>query len=239
MIVVVPVTVRSGSLSSPRLVAQSALSDGDRDRLYEAGIVDVVRAVDACGGDLLVNYRDDRVAADDEPGSGLPSVVGNVVEEAIGDTDAARYEPQVGSTRSARIGNTVTHLLEREGATSVGVLDPLAPLVERTQIDAAAMALRRHDVVLGPGSGDSIYLSGFSTPIDFTDAYEQRPLTRLARRSEDGGLKTGFVPSVPTLDASAGLSATRAWITAREAADRTVPEATSAVLAGLDVSSEG
>jgi hypothetical protein len=68
----------------------------------------------------------------------------------FGEDAAVRFERKVGSSRSARVGNTVTHLLEEENAQSVGVLEPTVPLVNRTEIDGAAMSLRRHELVHGP-----------------------------------------------------------------------------------------
>lgn len=240
MIVVVPVDPPHPGFVLPALVDETPLTAAEAANLYEASTMDTMRAVAASGGDLLVNYRDETTLPESIRGDlDGETAARTLAADALGDVDDVRFERQVGSTRSARVGNTVTHLLEREDATSVGVLEPTAALVRRTEIDGAAMSLRRHDVVLGPGTGGSVYLAGFAEPIDFADVYDSVPLSRLAGRGVDGGLSVGFAPTVPTLDDEAGLRATVAGIDARDAADRPVPEATAATFADLGVRVEG
>ncbi|NKE36229.1 hypothetical protein GWG54_10445 [Natronococcus sp. JC468] len=228
MIVVVPVDPPREGLVLSSLADRTVLTEAEVRELYEASVVDVVRAVAASGGDLLVNYRDedtlpDSIAADPE------AEARELATAALGDLEDVRFERQVGSTRSARIGNTVTHLLEREEATSVGVLEPTAPLVVRTEIDGAAMSLRRHDVVLGPSSGGRTYFAGFSEPIDFADAHAVPELTTLAERADADGLDVGFAPAVPTIAIESGLCATIAGGRARAVADRSQGATTTAI----------
>lgn len=240
MIVVVPVDPARPGFVLESLVDETPLSAAEAARLYEASTVDVIRAAAASGGDVLVNYRDATTLPESiQDGPDPEDQVRAAVSDALGGADDVRFERQVGSTRSARVGNTVTHLLEREGVQSVGVLEPTAALVRRTEIDGAAMSLRRHDVVLGPGTGESVCFAGFTATIDFTDAYDASPLSRLARRAAEDGLSIGFAPTVPTLDDEAGLRATIAGIDARGAAGRPIPEATTTVLADLKVDVEG
>ncbi|WP_254523121.1 hypothetical protein [Natrinema caseinilyticum] len=236
MIVVVPVDPPRDGLVLQSLAEQSPLSDAETASLYEAALADVLWAVARSGGDLLVNYRDaetlPEAQADGDPEAEIRSLVSN----ALGETADVRFERQVGSSRSARVGNTVTHLLEREDAQSVGVLDPTVPLVNRTEIDGAAMSLRRHDVVLGPSTGGRIYFAGFSQPIDFTDAYATPELPTLARRGTEAGLGVGFAPMLPTVTSPVGLQTTIAGIEARQAADRPGAEATAALVDDLGLS---
>ncbi|MCU4926818.1 hypothetical protein OB905_12650 [Halobacteria archaeon AArc-dxtr1] len=236
MIVVVPVDPPRDGLVLTRLVESTPLTDREAVTLYRATVSDVFRATTESGGDLLVNYRDDETLPDEHAGDDPAGDVRDLASDALGDLDDVRFERQVGSTRAARMGNTVTHLLEREGASSVAVLDPTAALVTRTEIDGAAMSLRRHDVVLGPATGGNVSIACFGEPIDFTDASESPALATLAQRGADAGLQVGFAPTVPTVETSTGLAATIAGIEARAAAGREVAPATAAAIADLALS---
>lgn len=251
MIVVVPVDPPRAGLVCERLVDETPLTPEDAAQLYEAAVQDVCTAAVASGGDLLVNYRDeetlpdsgDEVAGDDggpttDAETEIRALVDDALDRESGDETGVRFERQVGSSRSARIGNTVTHLLEREGADSVAVLEPTASLVGRTVIDSAAMSLRRYDVVLGPSSGGRTYLGGFTEPIDFTDAYA-RPeleLQALAHRAERADLAVGLAQPVPTIATGSGLCATIATLEARRVAGRPGGDATAAIIEDLGLS---
>ncbi|MXV62296.1 hypothetical protein GS429_09530 [Natronorubrum sp. JWXQ-INN-674] len=251
MIVVVPVDPPREGLVSSSLVDQTPLSAAEALALYEASVVDVLRAVAASGGDLLVNYRDaetlPRSVAD---GDGDPEAeVRALAVDALGDfdedTDATtdggvRFERQVGSSRAARVGNTVTHLLEQEAANSVGVLEPTASLVGRTQVDGAAMSIRRNEVVLGPSSDGRVYLAAVSEPIDFTDAYAVPEMSTLATRADAAGLSVGFAPMLPSVATPAGLRSTVALLEARRTAAKPGAEATAAFVdeLGLTIGDE-
>ncbi|NGM71037.1 hypothetical protein G6M89_18845 [Natronolimnobius sp. AArcel1] len=233
MIVVVPVTTpRAGHVLSA-LVESTPVSASEAAMLYEAAVSDVLRAAAASGGTLLVNYRDEETLPESvvsELESDPETVIRELAAAALEDTEDVRFERQVGSTHAARVGNTVTHLLEREEVDTVGVLEPTAPLVERSQVDGAAMSLRRHDVVLGPSSGGRTYLAAFTKPIDFTDAYAPPSLSTLAERTKTAGLGLGFAPMVPTVATESGLCATLAALEARAETDRPGAPATAAAL---------
>ncbi|WP_408959072.1 hypothetical protein [Natrinema sp. 74] len=241
MIVVVPVDPPREGLVLSSLVETTPLSDAEAVSLYEAAVADVLRAVAGSGGDLLVNYRDAETLPEADADGDPEAEVRALALEALGEDADVRFERQVGSSRSARIGNTVTHLLEREGAQSVGVLEPTVPLVNRTEIDGAAMSLRRHDVVLGPSSEGRTYFAGFAEPIDFTDAYATPELSTLARCGADADLGVGFSPMLPTVATPAGLRATLAALEARRAAGRPGAAATAALVdeLGLQVGADG
>ncbi|WP_020221726.1 DUF2064 domain-containing protein, partial [Halarchaeum acidiphilum] len=158
----------------PRLVDTSPLTPAETVELYRAMTKDLLRAGADSGGDLLVNYRPDDLLP--EPyvrERSSEAAVRDLAAEALDEDEMAeaRFEVQVGSSREARVGNTVTHLLEAEDQTSVAVADPVAPLLDRSALDAAAMKLRRRDVVLGPAADGRVHYAAFGTPIDFAGAY--------------------------------------------------------------------
>ncbi|WP_293033854.1 hypothetical protein [Natronococcus sp.] len=228
MIVVVPVSPPREGLVLSSLADRTILTETEALELYEASVVDTLRSVAASGGDLLVNYRDEATLPDSF--SGDPEIeIRELATAALGDLEDVRFERQVGSTRAARIGNTVTHLLEREDVGNVGVLEPTAPLVGRTEIDGAAMSLRRHDVVLGPSSGGRTYFAGFGEPIDFTEADTVPELATLAERADDAGLGVGFAPMLPTIATESGLCATIAGGRARAVTERSAGATTTAI----------
>ncbi|QLG51266.1 hypothetical protein [Natrinema halophilum] len=236
MIVVVPVDPPREGLVLSSLVEQSPISDGEAVSLYEAAVADVLWAVARSGGDLLINYRDAESLPEAHSGGDPESEVRALAVDVLGESADVRFERQVGSSRSARVGNTVAHLLEREDAQSVGVLEPTVPLVNRTEIDGAAMSLRRHDVVLGPADGGRTYFAGFSEPIDFADAYATPELSSLAQRAVADGFGVGFAPMLPTVATPAGLRSTLVGLEARRVADRPIAEATAALVDELGIS---
>lgn len=209
----------------PSLVETAPISAAEAAELYAAMLVDAMATVEASGGELLVNYR----AA--ESGEGGPEAeLRDLAEAALATPEDARFEVQVGSTPAGRIGNTITHLLEREGATTAAVLRPEAPLVRRTTIDGAAMKLRRDEVVLGPGPDGRVYYAGFSEPIDFEDALSPPSVETLTARARDAGHGVAFESLSPLAETASDLHTLVPMLRAREHAGLPVPEATFATV---------
>ncbi|ADD06890.1 uncharacterized protein Nmag_3340 [Natrialba magadii ATCC 43099] len=255
MIVVVSVDPPRPGLVLSSLVESTPLTDTDAVALYEAAVTDTLRAAEQSGGEVLLNYRDEDTLpaefgdnidtdtdtdADTDAEAEIRTLAADALESVAAadsaDDAPVRFERQVGSTHAARIGNTVTHLLEREGADAVGVLEPTVPLVARTEIDGAAMSLRRHDTVIGPSSNGRAYFAGFSEPIDFTDAYETPAVSTLATQAAAADHRIGFAPMLPTIGTEAGLCATLAMLEARKQAGRLNAEATATVVSDLGLS---
>lgn len=238
MIVGIPLDPPRSGLVLQSLVETTPVTDDDATRLYEAAAADVLRAAAESGGDVLVNYRDAETLPE---GFDITSEEGEAearsfVRDVLGDDSDVRFERQVGSTRAARIGNTVTHLLDREGATSVGIVEPTAPLVARTEIDSAAMSLRRYDAVFGPSTGGDVYFASFNAPIDFTDAFDPPAFPTLVDGCREAGLDVGFVSMLPTIETECGLVTTIAGLRARLRAGRPGGEVTTSVLEELELS---
>lgn len=219
------------------LVAADALSEAEAATLYEAMLGDVCEAVAGSGGELLVNYRPaDQLPADvDDP----EAAVRDVVQDALDDAGDVRYEVQVGSTFDARVGNTITHLLEREGVRTAAVVTPAAAFLGRQQIDAAAMKLRRNDAVLGPSPEGRVYYAGFADPIDFADAFAPPAVETLTRRARDADLDVDFLPMLPVVERPTDLATAVPQISAQRAAERRLPTRTAARLADLDLAVVG
>jgi len=219
-----------------RLFERGVLDAEAATGLYTATLRDACSAVERSGGDLLVNYRvPDGVEDDDAKAS-----VASALEPALDDPASARYEVQVGSTRSARVGNTVTHLLEREDVRTTAVVDPTVALLERRHVDSAAMKLRGDEVVLGPTPGGEVWYAGFADTVDFTDALAAPSLRTLTERATDDGLGVGFLESLPRVSDPAELASAVVRTRARQLAGNPVPEHTAEAIAdlGLDVDAD-
>lgn len=226
----------------PDLPASSPLSAAEATGLYRAMAKDVLRAVEASGGDLLVNYRpDDLLPGEFRGDESAEAEVRALAAAALDDPGDARFEVQVGSTPAARVGNTITHLVEREGASSAAALRPDAPLVTRKEIDGAAMKLRRSEVVLGPSERGRVYYAGFADTPDFADALEPPAVETLVSRARDADLAADFLAQHTRVRTGDDLATVAALVRARQRADRITPEHTAAYLddLGLRVTEEG
>lgn len=229
----------SGTVLS-NCVDAGAVTTAEATDLYRALTRDVCAAVEASGGDLLVNYRPvnetDPTSGEEDPDA--LAAVTSAVDEALADPDGARYEVQVGSSFSARAGNTVTHLLEREAVKSAAVLRPTAGLIERRHLDSAAMKLRQSEVVLGPATDGLVSFAAFTQPIDFEDAFVPPEVETLAARANDAGHDVGLIEMLPVADSVGGLATLVSQIRARQRAGLWVPQYTSSVIEDLGLRAE-
>jgi hypothetical protein len=208
------------------LLETTPLDPADGVALYEAMLSDVCRAVEQSAGELLLNYRP-RDHLDLEVSVSPKTRLETVVSEAVDAPEAVRYEVQVGTSYAARVGNTVTHLLEQEDEGSVHVVDPAVPLVTRQAIDSASMKLRRSAVVVSPASGGRVGYAGFGRPIGFDGAYDAPAVESLADSAVEAGLDVDFLPALEPVRTGADLATVVAEIRARQRAGRNHPTATA------------
>jgi len=211
-------------------LADGPLDEATAVNLYTAMLRDVCRAVEASGGDLLVNYRPDEQVPE---GVDAEAAVRTAVVDALDAPSDARFEVQVGSTHAARVGNTVTHLLEREGVDTAAAVTPRSVLLARQLVDSAAMKLRSSEVVLGPATDGRVYYAGFAAPVDFADAYATPAVETLTDRALDEGFDVDFLPTTPLLETPADLRSVVPLLRARHRAGRVVPPRTTALLEEL------
>ena len=214
------------------------LDESDATALYTAMLADVCRAVEASGAELLVNYRPAEQVPD---GVDPESAVRGPLEAALERPGEARYEVQVGSSLSARVGNTVTHLLEREAVNTAAAVEPTSALLTRQLIDSAAMKLRSAGVVLGPATDGRVYYAGFAAPIDFEAAYETPAVQSLTDRAMDADLGADFLSTTPAVETPADLRTVVPLLRARHRAERVVPPRTTTLVEelGLRVTADG
>lgn len=194
-------------------------------------IRDAAVAAESGGGELLVNHpMADQLPEAHQSATDPAADLRELLADAVADPDAVRYEPQVGSSYDARVGNTVTHLLRDEGADSVAVLDGRAPTLDRAALDSAAMKLRRSEVVVGPAPGGRVAYLGLTAPIDFAGAWMPPPLETVVDRAVDAGHDVDFLPMHPRIDDAVGLASVVSMVEARRAAGRRVPVHTAAAI---------
>ncbi|SFS05834.1 hypothetical protein SAMN05216559_2931 [Halomicrobium zhouii] len=213
------------------LVDDGVVSEAEAATLYRAMVADVCEAVQSSGAELLVNYRPaDQLSVDvEDPEDALRSVV----EDELDDTGDIRYEVQVGSTFAARVGNTVTHLLEREEVQTAAAVTPTAAFLGRQHVDSAAMKLRRSEVVLGPTTDGRVYYAGFSEPVDFDGAYDAPAVESLVAAADEATLDADFLPMLPVLESATDLGTALPLLRARADAGLRVPLRTAGVLFDL------
>lgn len=231
----------------PELAESSPLSESEAADLYAASLKDTFAAVERSGGELLVNYRPDdmiperaatprneRAESDAnrerEGDQSAEAEVRALAADALEDPSDARFEVQVGSTFSARAGNTITHLLDREEVQSAAVVPGTAPMLARKDIDGAAMKLRQNEVVLGPSERGGVYFAGFTATVDFEDAYATPAVETLTVRGADAGHDVEYLPAKSRIETGADLLSLVPVLNARIAAGRIVPEYTATLL---------
>jgi hypothetical protein len=221
----------------PALPATAPLDGEAAAALYRAMAADQLTAAASSGGEVLLNYPDPGRMPDSDPETWARDLAAGA--EGV-DPEALRFEVQAGSDFSARAGNALTHLLREEEAASAAVVDGRAPFLARTDVDTAAMRLRRNEVVLAPGLRGAVAFAGFAETLDFADAWAAPGLRTLARRAGDAGLETGVLPRSPTVRTGEDLLTVVAEIEARRAAGRPIPTRTAAWLdeTGLSASAE-
>jgi len=242
-VVAVVVDPPRDGLVLPALPDETPLSAGEATRLYEAMVSDALLAAAESGGDLLVNYRSDKQLPDEHvpEDADAEAEVRALVEDVLDDDQLgdARIEVQVGSSRSARVGNTVAHLLETEDAGSVAVLEPDVPTLLRKDVDSAAMKLRRSETVLGPTDDGDLYFAGFKAPVDFEGALETPALENVNARAVDAGHDVDFLANRRRVRSGGALRTLVSELRARRAAGRLVPAYTTALVEDMGLRVDG
>lgn len=123
-----------------------ALDDDPARRVYRGVIMDLVSAAAGSGGEpvLLV------------PAAGASIDADQLIEDAVGPTPDIPVHPyDPGELFFDAVGQV---------GEPTAVISPANPLVQRTHIDAAAMKMRRHDVVLGPTAAGGVWYHGIHEP---------------------------------------------------------------------------
>lgn len=228
--VVVPAEPPTAGERLPAL--HDVLSPDRAAALYAAMLGDVCQAVQHGEADLLVNYP----PAESVPeGVDPEGALRDVVAPAVADPDAVRYEVQVGSSRAARVGNAVTHLLESEGEATAGVLEPTAPFLGRQHLGSAAMKLRSNGAVVGPSTDGRVYFAAFRDPIDFTEVFQPPATETVTARAAEAGLDVDFLPLLPRIETEADLATAVPLLRAHGRAERIVPARTADFFEGVDL----
>ena len=221
---VVPVDGPRPGEGRERLAATAPVSEAEADGLIAAMATDVIRAVGESGGDLVVTHH----GGDDGPDASVT----DLVEAALADPSAARYQPADGSGLEAH-AIALEALLEGEGTGTAAVVDPRAPTLARTHLDRAAMKLRRSGAVVAPSTRGRLAYLGLERPIEIGGASEAPELESVVDRCLAGGLAVDFLEVHPVVETGDDLLSLVCLVRARAAADRIVPHATAGAIADL------
>ncbi|ERH11589.1 MAG: hypothetical protein J07HB67_00597 [halophilic archaeon J07HB67] len=104
---------------------------------------------------------------------------------------------------------------------------PVAPLIQRPDIDTGTMRLRSNETVLGATTDGGVYYAGFSDPVAFADAFQPPAVETLTRRAGDADHDVAFLSSQPAVDSAAGLRSFVPTLRARVHAEQAVPPETA------------
>lgn len=223
-------------LALPGLTGEASSGEGSLGTeaaatLAGAMIQDIAIAAASGGGDLLVNHpTEDQLDGSHRTGLEPAEELAALLEDTPIALDTVRFEPQVGSSFEARVGNTVMHLLQEEGEASVGVLDGQSPTLERTALDSAAMKLRRSEVVVAPAPDGGVAYLGLTDPLDFEGAWRPPAIRSIVDGAVEAGHAVDFLPMHPRADDSKGLATLITVIEARRTAGRRIPEYTASAI---------
>lgn len=185
-------------------------------RVYRALLMDLLAAAAGSGGDV-------QVAAPTDPAH---ITLEDLVADALGP------ETEVPITRHDNPAPTIDEIVgEQEGGSAV--IFPRSPLLRRTHLDAAAMRLRRHDVVLGPSAHHGLLYAAFASEAVVPDGH-LRGLVDATDTFVAADRSVDFIDPWPALTSTAGVEGACALLTAYERSGRDVAQFTRAALADLD-----
>lgn len=195
--------------------------------LFHALCADAIVAVHESGGDLYL------VIPTDDPGARsfateLQETVLPAGESApLVDVPANDGEPDpLAALRTLRDQST---------AASVALLDGRTSMIERTQLDSAAMRLRRDAVAIGPTPTGAWYYLGTSLPSDAWPATIASQIDSLAETFEQPDRAVGVLPLLPRIRSEESVEGMRAVLSARQSSNATVAPYTSAWLENGEV----
>jgi hypothetical protein len=211
--------------SAVERLAGGPLDRAAATRLYEAMFADVCRAIERSGADLVV------AISTEEDASRANGEFEDLLAENLTTPEAVEAVIRDGCDRTEAITGEVLRLHEA-GVTSAAIVEPTAPFLARTNVDGAAMKLRSSEVVLGPGPGGRVYFAGFGEPIDLRDHLGPPAIEGLAGLA-NADRAVDFIPMQPIVEDAKDLPSAVAYLRARVAAGRRVPERTASVVADL------
>lgn len=215
------------------LVKEGRIDAEEARTLAEAVLKDTAAAVEASGGDLLVNHPPE--SRDGETDSDSGAELRALLADVLSDPESVRYEPQVGDSATARVENACRHLIEEDDVPSVAIIDGRAPMLDRTDLDGAGMKLRRSEVVVAPATNGRVAYVGLTEPLDLEGLDWPFALEPLVERAAGQGLDVDFLELHPWVGDRHGLETVVPLIEARRRASRRVPEHTAAAIDSLQL----
>lgn len=176
-----------------RLATETDLDDQAIASLIAAVCQDACRAAVESGGEAVAVPLDPVTAI---PGWGDVAGTVETIADSVDDGGALPVGPTVDSGGAWAV-RALSIASDRSEAASIAILAPLSPMIQRRHVDAAAMRLRSHDVVLGPTSGSGWYFLGLDRAIDQGLPDAIRHVHAVARRAVDDGRSLGTIPFLP------------------------------------------
>lgn len=222
----------------PGLIESTPLDATDTATLAEAMLQDVCRTIETSGGELVVGVRrGDR--ADAPAGESVDGPIASVIEPALEDPGSAVVEPLAGKAPDELAATALERHFEDEAATSVAIVSARAPTIARTDLDGAAMKLRRSDAVVAPAPGDRFAYLGLSEPLGLAEQPLPPELTAVVDECVDAGHETDFLRMHPVVAHGADLVSLVAVVESRRTAGRWLPPFTTQAIDDLGLRLRG
>lgn len=226
--------------SLPGLIESSPLDASATATLAEAMLQDVCRTIESSGGELVVGVRrGDRADADAAAGESVDEPIATVLESALEDPGSATVESFAGQTPDEQAATALERHFEEANATSVAIVSARSPTLARTDLDGAAMKLRRSDAVVAPAPGDRFAYLGLSEPLGLSGRPLPPELTTVVDECVDTGHETDFLSMHPVVTHGADLVSLVAVVESRRTAGRWVPPFTTEAIDGLGLRLRG
>ncbi len=131
-------------------------------------------------------------------------------------------------------GDVPSELARRYDDASVALVAGMCPLLGRRHVDAGAMRLRRHEVVIGVDQTADWYYLGVSADLAGSVDPSDRPRD-LAAWGDEAGASVDFMPMLPVVRDAASLSVVEELLAAHAIARTATAPTTRATLEQLGV----
>lgn len=224
--VAVELPPRNASRIASALARSTALSVTEASDLLLHVAKDAIRAVDRSGGDLVMLVPPEASSEEVFGWEDPRAEARRLAEEVItAETAPTVFEPPESEARRS-IAAVLSSLFRSTSAASAAILRPITPLVQRRHLDAAAMRLRTHDVVIGPSTGSRWYFAGVSDELTLPVAGADEHLTTLALAANETDRSLDLLPILPGVLTDRGLAGVVSILEASLLAEKDVAPAT-------------
>ena len=183
---------------SQRVASLAEHTGADAEALITASIADAVSAVAGSGGEWYVIPTTEPTADSFE----VATVIDTIVEASPDGSDPVLQLDPITTTDG--ISPLIELLREHSEEATMALVNPITPFLERRHIDAAAMRLRRHDVVIGPGVSQQWYYLGVKDTVSLHASKDDFANLPVINEGLDQTTSIDLLPYLPDLSTAHG-----------------------------------